>query len=386
MGQIYSNRKRLVMKILIDLTSLDDNFSGIERYALNMARALIAQAPEREYLLVFKNKVHEAFLDLCQTGCAEALVIPGHNKVWFQLLTLPMKLYRCRADVYLFLAHPDPLLFFRKNCMTVIYDLGCWDCVESIKPLNRVYGRMAYKKSMRYCKEILTISNFSKSRICAIGHVSEERVHILYSAPEDKFSPVLDVNAIQRAREKYHLPERYMLTLSTLAPNKNLALLLTAYKKLFESGAPILDLVLVGRPAWTKENYLSGFPEPIRGRIHFTGFVDDENLPAIYRGAKFFVFPSKYEGFGLPPLEAMACGVPVLSSDAASMPEILGDAAVYFRSEDVDDLQRKLLRITALNETEQQELMEKGLKQAAQYTWEKSGLVLSTIIQGFKSK
>ena len=334
------------MKILIDLTSLDDNFSGIERYSFNITKAFIELYPEYEYVLVFKNRIFDGFKEICKKKHVRTIVIPSRHKILFQLFVLPMRLYKCDSDICLFPAYPDPLLYFRKNCETIIYDMGCWDFAESLKPLNRIYYRIAFWKSMKHCKELLTVSQFSKNRISSIGHISEEKIHVIYSAPDKKFFPSENREMIRETCLKYKLPECYMMTLSTLAPNKNLSLLLSAYETMFEDKdreIPI-DLVLIGRPSWTKENYLKDIPERIQSHIHFTGFVEDDDLPNIYRGANFFVFPSKYEGFGLPPLEAMACGTPVLSSDAASMPEVLGDSAIYCKSDNQQGLVRQLKR------------------------------------------
>ena len=117
-----------------------------------------------------------------------------------------------------------------------------------------------------------------------------------------------------------------------------------AYSSLFHEGI-IDEIVLAGRKGWKMEDFLNGYLEEFLQHVHFTGFVDDEDLLAIYKFAKVFVFPSLYEGFGIPPLETLACGTPVISSDAASMPEVLGDNALYFHSNDVTDLRGKLYQI-----------------------------------------
>ncbi len=128
------------------------------------------------------------------------------------------------------------------------------------------------------------------------------------------------------------------------------------------------------------DDLLSGYSDKFLQRLHFTGFVDDADLPAIYRGAEWFVFPSKYEGFGIPPLEAMACGTPVISSDAASLPEVLGDAAVYFRSEDKESLLRVLKESVSISADNRSAIIEKGLKQAKKFSWDETAKKLEAII------
>lgn len=365
------------MRVLFDLTSLAHNFSGIERYALCVSQELIRQYPQNRYILVFKNAIHDAFRILEEQGNVTCVVLRGGNKLLFNQIRLPLALYRIKADTYFFLAFPEPILFFKKNMNTAIHDAVCWDCAKTMPILKRLYFRMSYRKSMAFCRQIITVSEFSKARLISIGHIPSDRIVVAHSGISSGFSSAADDRA--EVLEKYQLPTNYILTLSTLEPRKNLPLLLEAYEKaLLKADLP--DLVLVGRMGWMMEKYFSNLSDEIKQRVRFTGFVVDEDLPAIYRQASFFVFPSKYEGFGLPPLEAMACGTPVLSSDAASMPEILGNAAVYFHSEDACDLANKLRQIVSLPQEEYSQLVARGIQRANFFSWGKSASILAELI------
>ena len=348
------------MKILIDLTSLADNFSGIERFAMNMALKL-TENREHTYVLVFKNSVHEAFSQTAQQENVETVVLKGSNKLLFNQLILPLGLYRQKADVYFFPAFPEPVLFFRKNTVTTIHDMGCWDCGEAMTTLSKWYFRISYRKSMACCKKIVTVSEFSKERIMALGRVPREKIEVVYNGVSEAFS--FGEVPSDALKDKYKLPDSYLLSLSTLEPRKNLQLLVKAYEALVLEGKELPPLVLAGRKGWKMDGLLEGIDPRAVEKLHFTGFIDDADLPAIYAGAKLFVFPSKYEGFGIPPLEAMAAGCPVLSSDAASLPEVLGEAASYFESENLDSLKTALLSAMESPKTE-------GLQaQAARFTW-----------------
>ncbi len=350
------------MKILIDLTSLADNFSGIERFAMNMTLQL-TEKREHNYILVFKNAVHEAFSQTVQQENVETVVLKSGNKLLFNQLILPLSLYRQKADVFFFPAFPEPVLFFSKHMITTIHDLGCWDCGEAMTTLSKWYFRISYRKSMVFCKKIITVSEFSKARIRVVGHVSREKIKVVYNGVSEVFfSGEIPSDAL---KEKYKLPDGYLLCLSTLEPRKNLSLLVKAYEALLLEGRELPALVLAGRKGWKMENFLAEVHPKAVEKIHFTGFVDDEDLPAIYAGAKLFVFPSKYEGFGIPPLEAMAAGCPVLSSDAASLPEVLEDAASYFESENLESLKEALL--SALENPKKEGLQQ----QAARFNWDK---------------
>lgn len=348
------------MRILIDLTSLADNFSGIERFAMNMALNLL-ENHENRYVLVFKNDVHKGFLEATRQAHVETVVLRGNNKLLFNQLRLPLGLYRQKADVYFFPAFPEPVAFFRKRVVTTIHDLGCWDCGETMTALSKWYFRLSYRKSMACSHKIITVSNFSKGRIMALGRVPGEKIHVVYNGVSDAFFSGKAPDEAQR--QKYHLPDDYLLCLATLEPRKNLQLLVKAYEALTLEGRELPTLVLAGRKGWKMDDLLENISPKVVEKICFTGFIDDEDLPAIYAGAKLFVFPSRYEGFGIPPLEAMAAGCPVLSSDAASLPEVLGDVASYFESGDVQSLKSALL--SALEDP-----ITEGLQaQAGKFTW-----------------
>ena len=323
------------MRICVDLTSLADNFSGIERFALSISKELIKNT-EHHWILLFKNSVHKEFSGEAEN--VEKIVINGGNKLIFNQLIVPIKLLGIKADRYFFPAFPAPFFFFNKNAFNTIHDLSCWDCPGSNKKYMIWYFKIMYWKASLCNKKIITVSEFSKGRICKILRVKPENVFVVYNGISDQFNnSELTDEEKKRVEEKYSLPKEYVLCLSTLEPRKNLRLLLDAYSSLFHEGI-IDEIVLAGRKGWKMEDFLKGYPEEFLQHVHFTGFVDDEDLPAIYKLAKVFVFPSLYEGFGIPPLEALACGTPVISSDAASMPEVLGNNAVYFINDNKNSL------------------------------------------------
>lgn len=325
------------MRICIDLTSLADNFSGIERFALSITKELIKNT-EHHWILLFKNEVYKDF----KYEDVEKIVINGGNKLIFNQLILPVKLLGIKADRYFFPAFPAPFFFFNKNVFNTIHDLSCWDCPGSNKKYMIWYFKIMYWKASLCNKKIITVSEFSKGRICKILRVKPENVFVVYNGISNQFNnSELTDEEKKRVEGKYNLPEDYVLCLSTLEPRKNLRLLLDAYSSLFHEGI-IDEIVLAGRKGWKMDDFLKGYPEEFLQHVHFTGFVDDEDLPAIYKLAKVFVFPSLYEGFGIPPLEALACGIPVISSDAASMPEVLGNMAIYFKSGELTALIEKI--------------------------------------------
>ena len=329
------------MRIAVDLTSLADNFSGIERYAANIALNLIRNDRDNRYILQFKDGVHELFLDAELLGNAEVIVIPsnGLGKLVFSQLLLPARLRKLDADLNVFLAFPSPLLFFGPSIST-IHDLSCWDCPETMTGKSRLLWRALDKKAASSEYGVLTISEFSRSRIVDHYRLPKEKVSVVYCGIDyEKFNVgLITENELIRVRAKYHLPQTFLLSLSTIEPRKNLAALINAWVSLSVDTVISDDLVLAGRKGWKTEAILQSIPESLHDRVHFTGFVDDDDLPALYTLADLFVFPSIYEGFGLPPIEAVSCGARVLCSDIPCHKEICGDSAFYFSLSDPNSL------------------------------------------------
>lgn len=355
------------MKILIDLSSLADNLSGIERFAASISRALVDEHPAT-YYLVFKDEVHPMFKDIQNNQNIHSVIVPSCKKLLFNQFRLPSAIKRIKADWYLFLAFPVPIFLFKRNMVETIHDICCWDCPETMNSWMKWYFRISHRVALMKCRNIITISNFSKMRIRQRLAYPDSKIWMIYCGiDKEKFR--IDGKNLSYISIKYNLPDRYILSLSTLEPRKNLTLLIKAYTDLIQAGIDLPHLVLAGRKGWKMEKALLGIDTRVTERIKFTGFVDDEDLPTIYQNADCFVFPSKYEGFGVPPLEAMSCGTIVLSSDAASLPEVLGNAAIMFRSNDVDDLKAKLLEVYNMPSELHQKYIIQGMQRIDSFDW-----------------
>jgi len=201
-------------------------------------------------------------------------------------------------------------------------------------------------------------------------HVERQRITVIPEGCDPRFQPVGEPvrDAIRR---RYDLPERYILFVGTLEPRKNVKALLQAFARIAdEQPQDHLKLVIVGRPGWGSEDY-GAMVEALglQTAVQFTGFVDDEYLPDLYRGALLFVYPSLYEGFGLPVLEAMACGIPVITSNRSSLPEVAGDAALLVDPTQPEALAAAMSAVLH-DDALRQALRAKGLARAAAFTWE----------------
>jgi len=198
-----------------------------------------------------------------------------------------------------------------------------------------------------------------------------ERVRVVPLAAAPSFRPLEDATKMAAVRAKYDLPERFILNVGALEPGKNQATLVRAFRRLRRGGVE-QALVIAGPPAWRYERLLRLVDRlGLTDEVRFLGYVPAEDLVALYNLADLFAFPSLYEGFGLPPLEAMACGTPMVCSNAASLPEVVGDAAITVDPYDVEGLAQAMHRVLT-DASLREELRAKGLAQAKQFTWERT--------------
>lgn len=328
------------MTVVIDLTSLSYHVTGIERFALCVSEKLLKIDKRNKYILLFRNEVYPSFLTYVNNDNVKVKILHGENKLIFNQIILPCALYSTKADVYLFMAFTSPILFFRRKIITTIHDVGAWDFPESLNFLQKVYCRVGCYISAKVAAKIITVSEFSKKRIHKILHVDKHKIFVINSAVSDIF--LCESSGDKHlVFEKYNLPDKYIMTLSTLEPRKNMKLLLEAFSEIQDEVN--YDLVLVGRKGWMMDEIIQKYNS--KERIHMTGFVEDSHVATIYKNAMCFVFPTLYEGFGLPPVEALSIGTPVISSDAASMPEILRNQAVFFENNNLNELKALLLNL-----------------------------------------
>lgn len=367
------------MKIAFDLTPIFDHLTGVERYNLNITREIIRNHPENEYILLFKNEIHKEFLEIVNLSNITYLIIPSCNKLIFIQIRLLKALNEIQADYYLFLSFTSPVLFRKEKIVNAIHDLTCWDCPESIPTKMKYYYRLTYKVAAKRSWRLVTVSKYSQGKICDRYGLSKDRVPIIYDGLTDIFRQEQNINA--QLKEKYNLPDKYILSLSTIEPRKNLKLLIKAYREMFEMGIALPDLVLAGRQGWKLEDIIGDISEEIKKRVHFTGFIDDQDLPQLYREAELFIFPSKYEGFGLPLIEAMSQGTLVLSSDAASLPEVSNNAGILFKSDDINDLIRVLIAGLNIDQKERERRIEFGKIISRSFSWENEAERLYSILK-----
>ncbi len=236
---------------------------------------------------------------------------------------------------------------------------------------HRLVVATAFARIRKQAERVIVPSTAAAEDVVHFLRVERERISIIPMGCEPRFQPIGEPVQAAALRRRYNLPERYILFVGTLEPRKNVQTLLRAFAQLIaETPQDDLTLVIAGGKGWGGEDYMSTVDAlKLHAHVHFAGFVDDEHLPELYRGALLFVYPSLYEGFGLPVLEAMACGTPVITSNRASLPEVAGDAALLVDPTRPEALAAAMASILSDSEL-RQALRAKGLARAQTFTWD----------------
>jgi glycosyltransferase involved in cell wall biosynthesis len=340
-----------------------DPLGGIATYWTALFEHLAAVEPSTRYTVYFNDAAAIARSNLPRVFQPRKL---WPSTRWIEVpVSLPLELYRRPVDL-LHAQTVAPAVCPVPFVLTV-NDLAWETNPEVFPPAIRLRLRKLVPRSAHRARRILTVSEFTKKCLIEFYGIDERKIAVTYHGVSAIYRPVRDPVALDRLRAKYKLPERFILHVGKIQARKNLSRLVAAFDSLVRQGLPH-QLVLAGKPTWTSEEIFSTIESlGLSDRVILPGEVPLAELPVLYAAAEMFVFPSLAEGFGLPPLEAMACGTPVISSNATSLPEVVGDAGILVDPYDVDALARAMLEVSS-SERLRRELGEKGIARAAMFS------------------
>lgn len=382
------------MRIGIDYTSAVHQGAGIGRYTHQLVSALLELDSQNEYTLLVagraprsqaKSQLFVASPIPARYPNLRVIELPLSERLWTILwhrLQLPLwvELFSGALDVF---HSPDfslPPVHLAPTIVTV-HDLSFLRVPQCSYPALQSYLCQVVPQSVRRAKMVLADSECTKSDVVELLGVDAARVTVIYAGVGPQFRRVEDEDRLAAVRTHYRLPDRFVLGLGTLQPRKNFERLIEAYAQVKHQIGDKIKLVIAGGLGWLYESIFEKTKElHLQAEVCFPGYVADEDLPALYSMADLFVFPSLYEGFGLPPLEAMACGTPVITSNVSSLPEVVGDAAWMVNPLDVEALaaaMQQVLSDTALR----QQMIARGLWQARRFTWEQAARQLLNVYQ-----
>lgn len=349
----------------IDLTAAWRKRTGMSAYAVSLARALLELDTENEYMLFFSGRIAEELIDL--SGRFEAWICPSRNRLYAEFVWLPWIARKSVCDLVHFPNFaPSPL--FRGRIVMTVTDTLAWSFPANLSWKGYLYAKSIFHWGAKRSELIFTISNSAKRDIVTHMGIPEERVVTTYLAPANVFSESTSLEAV---REKYGLPKVFALSVCSLEPRKNLERLVRAWGLISDKLPADYQLILVGRQSRSTQNILRAIRDVGKSRVRILGHVPTRDLTGLYRLATLFVFPSLYEGFGLPVVEAMASGCPVIASTASSLPEIAGEAAILVDPLDTQAIGRAILELLESERT-RAKLIAQGRDRAQSFSWKKA--------------
>lgn len=370
---------------------LKGNKTGIAWCADNLIRGIL------------KNTDYECQLNYFSKGCDEEKLAAMTEYQVAGALLKPCRFFKATWYKLIWPFLPLPYCwFFRDNCqitqffnfvippgvkgkkVTIVHDMAHLACRKTVRLKNRIWLELTLRQSCRRADIVLTVSEFSKSEIVKHLRVPEEKVKVMYPGVDlELFHSRYTKEQIDRAKQKYGIEGEYILYLGTIEPRKNIQRLIEAYDILVKQSRidNLPKLVLAGGKGWLCDKIYQAAKKPeLKDKVLFTGYIGEEDSPLLLSGAKLFCFPTIYEGFGIPPLEAMACGTPVLAGRAASVPEVLGECAEYINPFSIEDIADGIERVLN-DEVLQLHLKTIGLKYVKRYDWANSVRTLQEVYE-----
>jgi glycosyltransferase involved in cell wall biosynthesis len=362
----------------IDITSAITQGGGIGRYTRELIHTLVGiQSPYRYRFFSAKPPAEFPVANPVPTAVHTSYHPAPLNerwlyRLWYRLrLPLPVQWVTGQLDLF---HSPDfvlPPVSGNIPTLLTVHDLS-FAHYPHVFPAPLVnYLNNVVPWSIQRCTHILADSQSTKDDLMALWQVPAEKITVLYCGVDARFKPVTDEKVLTAVRQKHHLADSpYILNVGTIQPRKNYQMLIRAF-------APVAQqfphhLIFAGGKGWLYDEMMAEVEtQGLNGRVHFIGFVDDADLPALYTAASLLTFPSLYEGFGLPLLEAMACGVPVISSNTSSLPEVVADSGLLLSPHDESAWTNAIRQLLA-DPVQRARMVAAGFKQARQFNWHQS--------------
>ena len=356
------------MRIAIDAHSVGTGLGGNESYATNLIEALAEIDQTNRYTLyVTKREAVERFGNRWPNFSVRSTL--PHTPLIRIPLTLSAELRRNPVDVLhvQFTAPP----FSPCPVVVSIHDLSFEHLPQTFTWRSRKQLRITVRRTARQASQVIALSEYARNDIVETYQIRPDKISVIPLSAGDHFRPIIDEEELQRVRQTYGIEGEYMLSVGAIQPRKNLGRLVAAYSHLRDAKpeGKLPKLVLAGKCAWLYDETLRAIKElSLSESIILTGYVPEGDLPALYSGALCFIYPSYFEGFGLPPLEAMQCGVPVIVGNRTSLPEVVGDAGVLVDPFDVNALAAAIEKVISDSDLRAR-LSVQGLARAKIFEW-----------------
>ncbi len=357
---------------------LPDKLEGIGWFTHETMQRVVRAHPEHEFLFLFDRAYDQRFLyapNVKPVVMGPPTRHPLLYRLWFNWL-LPRRLKALKADAFI---SPDGFLALRSTVPTlaVMHDLNFEHYPEDLPRAYSTYYRRYFPLFARHATRLATVSEYSRRDIAQRYEVNADRIDVVYNGVSEAFAP-LDAEALNAARSSFAEGTPYFVCVGSIHPRKNIARLLLAFDRLLTEHPSDLRLVIVGERFWWDDRLKEAWAQVRhKDRVVFTGRLGQDRLRLAVGGALALVFPSYFEGFGIPVAEAMRCGVPVVAAEATSLPEVAGDAAHYCDPFSVKDIARALYTVAG-DAALREQLSAVGLRRSQRYTWDNAARDLWT--------
>lgn len=351
------------MNIAFNGLIIDKKRAGIGQYGYNLIQSLINKKGI-DYTFFLQKDIKFNYSNIIYNKNYKS----AYERMFAEQFIMPFKYNK--FDLVHFLDYSSPLVPIKAPFITTIHDLTFYRYPKTFTNKSRKIKQMLTPISINRASAIIAVSESTKKDILEYFPQAEGKVKVIYPGKPD-FKKIEDKTYIEYVKKIYGIEGNYILSVGTLEPRKNIISLLKAFVKVHRK-IKDMKLVLVGSKGWLYEEVFTKVNNmEIRDNIVYTGYVEQQHMSVLYSGAEVFVYPSIYEGFGLPPLEAMSCGVPVVVSNTSSLPEVVGGAGAYCNPHDIDSISGAILSILNSDEI-RKDLIYKGLKQCEKFSWEKT--------------
>ncbi len=351
------------MNIAIDARAISNNKTGIGNYIKNLCEKLP---------LIDKNNVYIYYQEKLRHSLKNIPVVSIISRIlyfWYDNFVFPFQLALQKIDLYHNPAFILPLINFGYKKIITINDLGFYTFgADFSKGWHARHMKMMLPLSIKQADKIIAISQATKNQIINLFQVPPDKIVVTHLGVSEKYRKIQNEAGIKKILQNYNIKSPYILFVGTMDPRKNLVRLIKAFQNVKKQKKE-LKLVVVGNKGELFSEELDKMVTS--GDIILTGYVGEEELVYLYNGASIFTFPSLYEGFGLPILEAMACGTPVITSNVYSMPEAAGDAAVLVDPESIEEIATAIMKLLD-DQILRKKLIDQGLARVTQFTWEKT--------------
>lgn len=359
-------------KVLINGLLLNNEFSGVQYYAENLLKSFVVREKDNFQLSVLLSKGYKG--EIPANGLLNRIRTKYDTSNRFYRIyyeNLQLSNYLKRNDIYHSTGYVLPF-FFKIPSVLTIHDLIALQFPEYCQYETAIYFRLLLPASIRKATQIIVPSNKIKEGILAKYTIDPGKIHVVYHGIGDHFKKVENIGRLKEVRMKYNLPGKFILFVGNIEPKKNLVRLINAYHQLRKEAGIKHQLVIVGKKGWKYEPVFQTINKlKLNHDILMVGYVAEEDLPVIYTLSGVFVFPSLYEGFGFPPLEAMACEVPTLVSNQGSLPEVTGGNCLQVDPFDVDAISKGIYKLVH-DENYRKYSIVKGKSWIKKFTWKKT--------------